>query len=215
MPGGATNSSKIIMTTTTINPPSGCCRCGCGQPTPIARSSGPDRVKGEPLAFIRGHHHFVQDPIAGRFDPDTTTGCWIWAKARDRNGYGKLCFKGRDWLAHRLSFVRTVGPIPEDLPLDHHCKNRACINPDHLEPVTPAINAQRGQMAKLDAGKVSRIRSLAGSESQREIGERFGVRQQTVSGILRRKSWRSDEAAWPPLRCLAAHVCACFPRGSR
>lgn len=73
-------------------------------------------------------------------------GCWVWNGALDANGYGRL--GGRKWstnLAHRLSYIEFVGPIPEGMTIDHLCRNRRCINPAHLEPVTIAENVMRGE----------------------------------------------------------------------
>lgn len=74
-------------------------------------------------------------------------GCWIWQKGFDEDGYGKLVDKrgkGTTVRAHRVSYEKFKGPIPEGLILDHLCRNPPCINPDHLEPVTHSINSRRG-----------------------------------------------------------------------
>jgi hypothetical protein len=68
------------------------------------------------------------------------SGCWIWQRYINRHGYGRLARGGKRGtprqLAHRWYYERLVGPIPDGLELDHLCRNRACVNPDHLEPVT-------------------------------------------------------------------------------
>lgn len=67
-------------------------------------------------------------------------GCWEWQGSVSSAGYGYL---GRT-LAHRRSYELFVGSIPDGLVLDHLCRNAACVNPDHLEPVTQRENVRRG-----------------------------------------------------------------------
>lgn len=70
--------------------------------------------------------------------------CWEWSAYRDHHGYGKFRTDSGPRLAHRLSWQFFRGAIPEGLALDHLCRNRACVNPDHLDPVTIGVNVQRG-----------------------------------------------------------------------
>lgn len=74
----------------------------------------------------------------------TPGGCWVWTGSRDPNGYGQIAVDGRPRKAHRVAYAALVGPIPDGLQLDHLCRVRACVNPDHLEPVTLRENVARG-----------------------------------------------------------------------
>ncbi len=73
------------------------------------------------------------------------SGCWEWQATRDWSGYGRFSFGGRPWQAHRVAWELTHNrAIPDALQLDHVCRNRGCVNPDHLEAVTVRVNVLRG-----------------------------------------------------------------------
>jgi hypothetical protein len=75
--------------------------------------------------------------------PDAS-GCWLWAGYVSRDGYGTVSAGKRMHKAHRMSYEAFVGPIPEGLDIDHLCRVRNCVNPEHLEPVTRQVNCLRG-----------------------------------------------------------------------
>lgn len=75
---------------------------------------------------------------------DKSGDCWVWTSAHFPNGYGTFGIGGRSFLVHRLSYTWSVGPIPDGLIIDHLCRNRACVRPSHLEPVTYSENLRRG-----------------------------------------------------------------------
>lgn len=75
------------------------------------------------------------------------SGCWLWTDVPANTGYGMFSVEGRSRLAHRFAYELLVGPIPAGLTLDHLCHVRHCVNPEHLEPVTQAINVGRGRWA--------------------------------------------------------------------
>ncbi len=88
-----------------------------------------------------------------------TEGCWEWIGYDGPNGYGRVKLVGRNILAHRAVYEALVGTIPEGAELDHLCRNRRCVNPAHLEPVTRRVNVLRGVApAAVNAKKTHCIR---------------------------------------------------------
>jgi hypothetical protein len=72
------------------------------------------------------------------------TGCWLWPGAKN-TGYGYIRYNNRGYAVHRLVYEELVGPIPDNLELDHLCRERSCCCPEHLEPVSHSENVFRGQ----------------------------------------------------------------------
>ena len=72
--------------------------------------------------------------------------CWEWTGATNRDGYGILWNQGSSGYApaHRIAYELLVGTIPNDAVIDHLCRNRRCVNPDHLQPVSIGTNVLRG-----------------------------------------------------------------------
>ncbi|MGN7978246.1 HNH endonuclease [Microbacterium sp. 22195] len=79
--------------------------------------------------------------------------CWIWTACVSPDGYGNLGVYGRVVRAHRFSYEIHHGPIPAGLQVDHLCRNRACVRPEHLRLVTSAQNSQHRGLAARRGGK--------------------------------------------------------------
>ena len=86
-------------------------------------------------------------PLEDQYVPEPNSGCWLWLGSNDgKHGYGRVSQKLHgEHQAHRAVYVVHKGPIPAGLVIDHLCRNPACVNPDHLEPVTPRTNLERGR----------------------------------------------------------------------
>lgn len=72
-------------------------------------------------------------------------GCWVWIYGKTGSGYGAFHAGGNQYSAHRISYLGNRGVIPDGLELDHLCRNRACVNPLHLEAVVHRVNSHRGE----------------------------------------------------------------------
>ena len=94
-----------------------------------------DRSKGRTLA----------ERFLPKIEIDLATNCWQWQGSIDSTGYGRFRFQGKQTMAHRFAYEWFLTPIPNDLVIDHLCRNRACVSPAHLEPVTNRENLLRGQ----------------------------------------------------------------------
>lgn len=75
-------------------------------------------------------------------------GCWVW-HGSSMNGYGRINYEGKIWLAHRLFYTLLVGSIPDGKVIDHLCRVRNCLNPEHMEVTTQQVNVKRGLMGVL------------------------------------------------------------------
>ena len=112
--------------------------------------------------------------------PEPNTGCWLWLGCFSDTGYGSLYYAGRNQNAHRLVYEHFIGPVPTGLHLDHLCRVRGCVNPEHLEPVTCRENLRRGThrnvSAEINASKTHCIRGHAFDETNTRFyrGSRTG-----------------------------------------
>ena len=87
-----------------------------------------------------------EDMLPTRFiDKVTLVGeCWLWEGSIDSKGYGRFEFQNKNKLAHKYAYETVYGLVPPELELDHLCRNRWCVNPQHLEAVTHNKNCSRG-----------------------------------------------------------------------
>lgn len=126
--------------------PSGVCRCGCGEITPLAKRTRLEigHVRGEHTSFVAGHNSRSPDAPIRRFldkvMPEPMSGCWLWFGAHHPRGYGSFWDgvsrrpNGQPQMvrAHRWSLEFFIGKLADGLHALHHCDTPACVNPAHL-----------------------------------------------------------------------------------
>jgi hypothetical protein len=107
------------------------CGCGCGE-----------HVNGR---FAKGHNRRLLLDLTRFVEEDRGHGtpCHIWTSSLTPDGYGRIQIGGRTIRAHRATYTERHGAIPDGLQIDHLCRQKACVNPDHLEAVTSKENTRR------------------------------------------------------------------------
>lgn len=114
--------------------------------------------------------------------------CWNWQLSLSNSGYARAMCDGKMRYLHDVMYEICKGKIPDGLELDHTCRNRRCINPEHLEPVTRLENILRGNCTKLSNEQVEEIRKLVQDEPKIPIKIlciKYGVQQPIITNILR------------------------------
>ena len=107
--------------------------------------------------------HPNRDDLRFNASIDRTESCWNWTATIAENGYGRFTpyATHRARLAHRMAYEKWVGQIPSGLQIDHLCRNRRCVNPEHLEAVTGRENVRRALIARRSADTVIHVRRSA------------------------------------------------------
>lgn len=135
---------------------------------------------------------------------DAVTGCWLWTDALNTNGYGVVWdpAKQKQSKAHRVAYEELVGAIPDELPIDHLCRNRACINPEHLQPVTLGENVRRGVSPPAQRARQTHCKNgheLSGYNLR--VDPKTGYRQCSICVRERAKKWKEkNPEAYAALR---------------
>ena len=150
----------------------------------------------DPKALLDIGKRVLSDAALARFEAKTrrgANGCDEWQGRLD-NGYGRFWLDGQSLLAHRVAWEITHGLIAEGLQIDHLCRNRACVNPAHLEPVTIATNVLRG--TGITATNAAKTMCLKGHpfDDQNTRTRRNGQRACKECQRDRVRSWRSRNA---------------------
>lgn len=125
------------------------------------------------------------------FVPVTESGCWIWTRAHNGLGYGRLWIGEKCVYAHRTSYELLRGPIAKGLTIDHLCRIPHCVNPEHLEPTTMRENILRGTAPSSVAARTnlcSKGHEISGHNAM--IRKKDGKRRcRTCFNEWRRRRW--------------------------
>lgn len=120
----------------------------------------------------------------------TPAGCWEWNRGQDRGGYGQFMLTGgRIVKAHQFAYELHKGPVPIGMELDHLCRNRRCVNPEHLEAVTHQVNILRSPiaLAGVNARKTQCIRGHEFTPENTKYA--YGKRYCRKCGYIRSKAY--------------------------
>lgn len=146
---------------------------------------------GSTPTTTRGHiPGFAMSPLVklGKHPGD----CWQWLGHHDQQGNPRKRHADADYTARRWMWLVLFGPIPTGLVASNTCGARGCINPAHLVLRTQAQANQAGIGATLTAADVLEVRRLVDGGLHRDIvAERYGIRERTISEIMRRKTWKT------------------------
>lgn len=133
------------------------------------------------------------------FVPEPNSGCWLWTKNTVAEGYGTIRAWGKNWRAHRVSWVLHYGAIPAGQMVCHRCDNPSCVNPDHLFLGTAKDNAsdmvrKNRQARGLRAGRVKITPSIVwlirtGMVPHSRIEKDYGIKRGQIGRIKRYESW--------------------------
>ena len=129
----------------------------------------------------------IRTPDNKRYVINPKTNCWEYVMALNQYGYG-IIKDNKNSLAHRYFYEKYKGKIKKGLELDHKCRNRKCVNPNHLEAVLHKVNITRGLLTKLNISQIKEIRDNK-NLSKRELSKKFNIGLSSIYHITTYHTW--------------------------
>lgn len=167
----------------------GLCLCGCEEGTTLSPRNRFSRglFKGRPW-YKRGHRIRKKN----RWVVNPETGCWDW-QLHTIYGYAYQYSQSGSSRVHKINYEKKYGSVPKGKVLDHLCKNKKCVNPDHLEIVTVAENTRRGRATKLKKEQVVEILKEINTTPKwgqyNELAKKYNVSASMIGLIARGQRW--------------------------
>lgn len=158
------------------------CACGCGNSTEMRSHK-----------YIVGHKEKLRKRMEDLYEINQVTGCWEWQGIKLPKGYGRRTIKGVTICAHRYFWEKyNKRKIGRGLQIDHLCRNTSCVNPKHLEEVTPTENLRRsGVIIRLNVAKAEKIRVLYDEGmTSRQLAVLFNVSYDTIRDVVLSNTWK-------------------------
>lgn len=171
----------------------GRCYCGCGEVVPIAKTTvrghGRDVLLGEPIRYCPGH-------IRQRRGPDYVvepeTGCWLWCHpVAPGTGYGYVWLgAGKVKSAHRFYYEKRYGLIGQGMHLHHVCRQRKCVNPEHLKPVKPSEHVRTHAQLSWEDVENIRLQLPKNAREANHMARQYGVTVYHIRSIVNNDRWK-------------------------
>lgn len=175
------------------------CQCTCGK---LKIYRGDFLKKGAATSCGCKHGLDIKEYIKSKVKINTSTGCWEFQGFRNKEGYGRMGWRGKQWSAHRLSYVIFNGSIQDTMQIQHICNNPGCVNPKHLKEGNPSQNSaymlacrrqikgEKCHFAKLRKSDINEIRIMRmNGVSYNDIAKKYNVNITTVESVIYGKTW--------------------------